>query len=551
MTAPIWLASPPEVHSALLSSGPGPGPLLAAAASWHSLSAEYAETADELAAVLGAVQAGTWDGPTAETYVAAHTPYLAWLAQASLDSTVMAAQQETVAVAYTTALAAMPTLPELAANHAIHATLMATNFFGLNTIPIAVNEADYARMWVQAATVMSSYDVVATEAVAAAPETTAAPQVMAANATASSLPPDTQNQWLEWLQKTGLYDFYYKYIQPWIDAVMNNPFFQALFSGFDPYLPELGNPLIFLNPFNIAFALGYPMDIGSYIAYLSQTFSFIAADLAAAFASGNPATIAWTLLFTTVEAIGTIITDTIALLKTLLEETLVLIPAILPLLTVPLIPLVVSPLAAGLAGLTGLAGLAAIPVVPIVPVPALAPVVLAPPPPPAPTPAPAPAPVPAPATAATPAPPAPGAPPPTPAGPPAVVTMEGFSYLVGALSADAKMAASASTSPRKVAAPDTAAALAVARPDERTPDRRRRKTKLKQLGRGYEYLDLEPEPYPGTPDPSPKPLGFTGTAPKKTATAPAGLSVLTDDAFGGGPRAPMMPGTWDADSGRA
>ncbi len=553
MTAPMWMAAPPEVHSTLLSSGPGPGSLLAAAGAWSSLSTEYTETAQELTAVLDGVQAGAWQGPSAEEYVAAHAPYLAWLIQASADAAATATQQQSAATAYTTALAAMPTLGELAANHATHAVLLATNFFGINTIPIALNEADYARMWVQAATVMSTYQGVATAAVAATPVSTAAPAIVKANAVAadstSSLPPDTEDQWSNWLQQTGYTDFYNNVLQPLIDQLDNNPYLISLLSGFDPYLAELGNPLSFLSPYNIAFALGYPLDIGSYAAYLSETFAYIGADLTAAFASGNPATIGLTIVFDTVEAIGTIITDTIALLKTLLEQGLVLIPTFLPLLTVPLAPLAVLPLgASGFAGLAGLAGLAGIPVMPVPAMPSPLALSLAPTPTPAPVPVPAPAPVPSPAAVAASVPAIPGPPPPTPSAPPSVVTAQAYAYMVGGLTTAARRTASTSATTKTPEPGAAVPAAAVAAPPKAAPTRRRRHAESQMLGRGYEYMDLEPEPPVQPSDRAAGALGFAGTAHTATTTGPAGLATLSDDAFGGGPHMPMIPGTWRGDS---
>ncbi|MDT5252750.1 MAG: hypothetical protein QOH07_1701 [Mycobacterium sp.] len=552
MTGPIFMAAPPEVHSALLSSGPGPGSLLAAAQAWNSLSATYTETANELTAVLEAVQAGTWDGPSAEAYVAAHVPYLAWLTQASADSAATAAQQEVAATAYTTALAAMPTLPELTANHVTHGVLLATNFLGINTIPIALNEADYARMWVQAATVMGTYQTIAGAAVAASPQTTPAPQVVKANSAASTadststLPPDTEQQWMDWLQQIGYTDFYNNVLQPLIDNLDNNPYLISLLSGIDPYLTAVGNPLAFLNPFNIAFALGYPMDIGSYVAYLSQTFAFIGADMTAALASGNPYAIGVTLVLGSVEAVGTIITDTIALLKTLLESVVALIPAVLPLLTAPLVPLAAAPLAGGFAGLAGLAGLAAIPPLPIPPPPM--PLAMAAPPGPTPVPTPAPAPAATPAQVVASAPVhTPPPPPPTPAGPP-LATMQGYLYMVGLLSATARRAASQAAKAKEAQPAEGTENPAVAAAPKKAPGGRRRRAGVERLGRGHEYVDLDDEPT-GYPSPHGSgPLGFSGTATKVSAGAATGLATLADDDFGSSPRMPMMPSTWGNDS---
>jgi PPE-repeat protein len=74
---------------------------------------------------------------------------------------------------------------------------------------------------------------------------------------------------------------------------------------------------------------------------------------------------------------------------------------------------------------------------------------------------------------------------------------------------------------------------------------------------GDEYMDMniDVDPDWGTPaggqtsasDQGAGGLGFAGTARKAAAAEAAGLTTLAGDEFGGGPKMPMMPGTWHPD----
>lgn len=153
----LWHAMPPELNTASLMAGAGPAPMLQAAAGWEALGAALQAQAVELAAALTSLKAA-WTGASSDRAIAAATPMVAWLNLAAEHAQQRGMRATAQAASYTKALAMTPSLPEIASNHITHAVLTATNFLGINMMPIGLNETDYfVRMWNQAAAAMDVY----------------------------------------------------------------------------------------------------------------------------------------------------------------------------------------------------------------------------------------------------------------------------------------------------------------------------------------------------------------------------------------------------------
>src|SRR5271168_177867 len=167
---------PPEVNSALIYSGAGAGPLMAAASSFNNLSSELTSNAASYESVISELTGSEWTGPSSEAMSAAAQPFITWLDTTAAQLRVAASQATASAAAYEAAFAASIPPPVIAANRATLAALVATNILGQNTPAIAANEAMYGEFWAQDAAAMYGYA-----------------SASAANATLSPLTPPAEN----------------------------------------------------------------------------------------------------------------------------------------------------------------------------------------------------------------------------------------------------------------------------------------------------------------------------------------------------------------------
>ena len=168
-------ALPPEINSTRMCTGPGAGPMMAAAAAWNNLAAELNTTASASQSVISTLTDDGWVGPSSAAMAAAVAPYVGWMHTTAAAAQNAASQAMASAAAYEAAFAMTVPPPVVVANRVQLAALVATNILGQNTPAIAATEAHYGEMWAQDAAAMYGYAGSSASAGKLQPLTEAAP----------------------------------------------------------------------------------------------------------------------------------------------------------------------------------------------------------------------------------------------------------------------------------------------------------------------------------------------------------------------------------------
>jgi PPE-repeat protein len=253
----FYAAFPPEINSGRIYSGPGSGPMLAAATAWDGLANDLQSTAASYSSVISSLSSGPWLGPTSLRMAAAVAPYLTWMQSTAARAAETASQATAAVSAYEAAFAAHVPPEEIAANRSQLASLVSTNIIGQNNAAIAATEALYGEMWARDALAMDTYAGSSTAATKLTPFTSA-PQVtnagglagQAAAATAS-----TGSPLLQWLANLST-DY-----TTTINDLLNSLFGSTGASTFTALFNAVKVPLGFTTQFNdIGLLTNFPVS---------------------------------------------------------------------------------------------------------------------------------------------------------------------------------------------------------------------------------------------------------------------------------------------------
>jgi PPE-repeat protein len=173
--------APPEVTSALIHSGPGPGSLLAAANAWRQLASELGQTAADYRSTVASIP---WQGPSATAMTLSTLPYVVWLHRTAVQAAQMSMAATTMASSFVATQTAVVHPSVVTANRTLLAHLIATNVFGINFPAIAATEVQYLQMWADNTTAMLGYHATSLETMAMPTFTPASP-ITAPTATAA------------------------------------------------------------------------------------------------------------------------------------------------------------------------------------------------------------------------------------------------------------------------------------------------------------------------------------------------------------------------------
>lgn len=138
-------------------TGPGAGPLLAAAAGWDGLAADLLSGAASFGSVTSDLTNGSWLGPSSAAMLTVATQYMGWLSVAAQQAEQVAGQVMVTVSAFEAALTAMVQPAVIAANRGLVQLLAATNWLGQNAPAIMDIESAYEQMWALDVAAMEGY----------------------------------------------------------------------------------------------------------------------------------------------------------------------------------------------------------------------------------------------------------------------------------------------------------------------------------------------------------------------------------------------------------